>query len=382
MEKKIHTSRACVKVSLEAICKNVKNAMDRVGPDTKMMVVIKTDAYGHGAVAVAKALCEIGVYAFAVATIDEAIELREAGIKNPLLILGYVFPEDLEDAIKYDVTIAVSSVEEAEIISAVSQNVPDKTAKVHIKLDTGMGRIGFNVVEDNAFEESVKDIETVFSMDGVFVEGVFSHFACADETDKASAMRQLDKYKKAVEKIEADGYKFEIKHLSNSAGIMDLDVPFSMVRSGIITYGLLPSDEVNKEVFPLYPAMSIVSHISHVKKVGAGFTVSYGSTFTTEKDTVIATVPFGYGDGYPRSLSNKACVLVNGKRAKILGRVCMDQFMVDVTDIPDVHKGSEVVLVGKQGNEEITVEELAEISGRFNYEFVCDINKRVPRVYN
>lgn len=382
MERAIHTSRACVRVSLDAIQKNVKNVMDKVGKDTKVMVVIKTDAYGHGAVAVAKALREIGVYAFAVATIDEAIELREAGVENPILILGYVFPEDVSDAINNDVTITVSSKEEAEILAKASENNPDKIAKVHIKLDTGMGRIGFNVVEDSAFEESIKEIESIFNMPFISVEGVFSHFACADESDKTSANKQLEKFNEAVSKIEADGYKFALKHISNSAGIMEFDSCFSMVRCGIITYGLLPSNEVNAEVFPLYPAMSIVSHISHVKNVKSGFKVSYGSTFKTEKDTVIATVPFGYGDGYPRSLSNKADVLVNGKRAKILGRVCMDQFMIDVTDIPDVQKGSEVVLVGKQGNEEITVEELSTISGRFNYEFICDINKRVPRVYD
>ncbi len=384
----MNPSRVYVNVDLDAICRNVQAAMDRVGPDVKMMAVIKTDGYGHGAVPIAKALNKIDVYAYAIATIDEAVELRGAGIDNPLLILGHVFENDLKAALECDVTLTVFAIDNARTISKVAGEL-GKTAKVHIKLDTGMGRLGFL-----PNEESAKEIAEIFSMPNIEVEGVFSHFATADETDKTFAYEQAKKYGEFVELLESRGMKFVVKHLCNSAGIIDLsrengkmlsdnanNVKYNMVRSGIMTYGLYPSEEVEKDNVLLEPALSLISHIAFVKEVGSGFAVSYGSTYVTSGKTKIATIPVGYGDGYPRSLSNKGRVLIGGEYAPIIGRVCMDQFMVDVTHIPNVKQGDEVVLVGSQGDKRISVEEVADLAGSFNYEFVCGINKRVPRIY-
>lgn len=379
----MNPSRVYVNVDLDAICKNVQNAMNRVGNDVKMMAVIKTDGYGHGAVPIAKALNKIGVYGYAIATIDEAIELRGAGIENPLLILGHVFENDLKRALDCDVTLTVFDKENAIVISKIAGEM-GKTAKIHIKLDTGMGRLGFLPCE-----ESAKEIEEIFALPHIDVEGIFSHFATADETDKSFAYEQAKVYGDFVELLENRGMKFKLKHLCNSAGIIDLadenanmrNVKYNMVRSGIMTYGLYPSEEVEKSKVELYPALSLISHVAFVKEVGSGFAVSYGSTYVTDKKTKIATIPVGYGDGYPRALSNKGKVLIGGEYAPIIGRVCMDQFMVDVTHIPNVKQGDEVVLVGSQGNKRISVEEVADLAGSFNYEFICGINKRVPRVY-
>ena len=374
-------SRIYVEVDLSAICENVENVMHIVGKDTKVMAVIKTDAYGHGSVSVAKALDRIGVYAFAVATIDEAVELREAGIKNPILILGYVFEPDFEKVFENDITTTVFSADNALVLSKAAAGY-GKKAKVHIKLDTGMGRIGFI-----PGEESAEEIEKIFSMPNLDVEGIFTHFSTADEEDKEYTLKQEKKFDDFVKLLEKRGMHFKIKHVCNSAAIIDMvkndkaDFKYDMVRSGIMTYGLYPSEEVNKSNIELKPALSLISHVAYVKTVGKGFAVSYGATYVTDKETKIATIPVGYGDGYPRALSNKGRVLINGKSAPIIGRVCMDQFMVDVTDIPDVSQGDEVVLVGKQGSEHITVEEVADLAGSFNYEFICGINKRVPRVY-
>lgn len=245
-------------------------------------------------------------------------------------------------------------------------------------VDTGMGRIGFQPTEEN-----VEEIRKIFALPNLDVEGVFTHFACADCADKTSRDNQIRIFLSYTKKLKEAGCNFRIRHMCNSATVMEgTDNYLDMVRLGITIYGLLPSDEVNPENLDLRPAMSLVSHVSHVKTVGPGFTVSYGSTYVTDKpETTIATVPVGYGDGYPRMLSNKGYVLIHGKRAPIVGRVCMDQFMVDVSDIPEVAQGDEVVLVGKQEDDEIRVEDLSALCGRFNYEFVCDINKRVPRVY-
>ena len=379
----MNPSRVYVNVDLDAICKNVQKAMDRVGPDVKMMAVIKTDGYGHGAVPIAKALNKIGVYAYAIATIDEAVELRDAGVENPLLILGHVFENDLKAALECDVTLTVFAVENARVISKVAGEM-GKIAKVHLKLDTGMGRLGFLPCD-----ESAEEIAEIFEMPNIEVEGVFSHFATADETDKTFANIQAKKYGEFVELLESRGMKFALKHLCNSAGIIDLsgdrdntcDVKYNMVRSGIMTYGLYPSEEVAKGNVELKPALSLISHVAFVKEVDSGFSVSYGSTYVTSGKTKIATIPVGYGDGYPRSLSNKGRVLIGGEYAPIIGRVCMDQFMVDVTHIPNVKQGDEVVLVGSQGDRRISVEEVADLAGSFNYEFVCGINKRVPRIY-
>lgn len=367
-------SRVYAEINLDAMCSNVSQALERMKP-AKLMAIIKTDAYGHGAVRSAKALDEIGVYAFGVATPGEALELRRAEIKNHILILGYVFEEYFDRMIENDIDLALFDLNTAKLLNSHAEKL-GKKARVHIKADTGMGRIGFQPCDESA--EIIKEIA---SLNNIEIDGMFTHFACADSKDKASVNRQIERFTNFVAKVKSEGVSLPIVHCYNSASIVDFDKPlFDMVRCGIITYGLEPSDEVSKTNIKLQKVMSIKSHVAYVKKVGAGFTVSYGSTYVTDKETEIATIPVGYGDGYPRTLSNKGMVLIGGHFAKIIGRVCMDQFMVDVTGL-GVSRGDEVILMGSDGENSITAEEIGDLSGRFNYELVCDINKRVPRVY-
>ena len=367
-------SRVYAEINLDAMCSNVSQALERMKP-AKLMAIIKTDAYGHGAVRSAKALDEIGVYAFGVATPGEALELRRAEIKNPILILGYVFEEYFDRMIENDIDLALFDLNTAKLLNSHAEKL-GKKARVHIKADTGMGRIGFQPCD-----ESAEIIKGIAALNNIEIDGMFTHFACADSKDKASVNRQIERFTNFVAKVKSEGVSLPIVHCYNSASIVDFDKPlFDMVRCGIITYGLEPSDEVSKTNIKLQKVMSIKSHVAYVKKVGAGFTVSYGSTYVTDKETEIATIPVGYGDGYPRTLSNKGMVLIGGHFAKIIGRVCMDQFMVDVTGL-GVSRGDEVILMGSDGENSITAEEIGALSGRFNYELVCDINKRVPRVY-
>lgn len=367
-------SRVYAEINLDAMCSNVSQALERMKP-AKLMAIIKTDAYGHGAVRSAKALDEIGVYAFGVATPGEALELRRAEIKNPILILGYVFEEYFDRMIENDIDLALFDLNTAKLLNSHAEKL-GKKARVHIKADTGMGRIGFQPCDESA--EIIKEIA---ALNNIEIDGMFTHFACADSKDKTSVNRQIERFTNFVAKVKSEGVSLPIVHCYNSASIVDFDKPlFDMVRCGIITYGLEPSDEVSKTNIKLQKVMSIKSHVAYVKKVGAGFTVSYGSTYVTDKETEIATIPVGYGDGYPRTLSNKGMVLIGGHFAKIIGRVCMDQFMVDVTGL-GVSRGDEVILMGSDGENSITAEKIGDLSGRFNYELVCDINKRVPRVY-
>lgn len=368
--------RIYAEVNLDAICHNIQNAMKKVGPDTKIMAIIKTDAYGHGAVPIARALSEIGCYAFGVATVPEAVQLRKAGIENPILILGYVFPADYDALIENNIMHAVFQYETAKALSDKAVSL-GKTVTIHIKLDTGMGRIGMQPTE-----ESVQEIQRIAALPNLEINGIFTHFACADEKDKTSCNLQKKKYLDFIRRLDEVGVKIPIKHMCNSAGIIEFDDNFlNMARSGIMTYGLYPSNEVDKSKLELHPALQLKSHVAFVKTVDAGFTVSYGSTYTTTGKTVIATIPVGYGDGYPRALSNKGKVLIHGQFAPIIGRVCMDQFMVDVTNIPNVNQGDEVTIIGHDGDNCITVEDVADNAYSFKYEFCCGINKRVPRVY-
>ena len=367
--------RVHANIDLDAIYKNVSNAKDLLKPGTKLMAIIKADAYGHGAKQVAETIDSI-VDAYGVAILEEGIELRKAGIDKPILILGFT-PEPLYEAmIKYDISTTVFQLDMAQKISAVAVRL-GKKAKIHIALDTGMSRIGFK--QD---EESLEVIKKIAKLPYIFIEGCFTHFARMDEEDKTKAMTQFEKYMDFVEKIEGCGIELPIKHVSNSAGIIEKqEVNLDMVRDGICVYGLYPSDEVNKENLELTPAMEIKSYVSFVKELEPGVEIGYGGTYTTERETRVATIPVGYADGYPRALSNKGHVLINGMSAPILGRVCMDQFMVDVTDIDNVEEGTMVTLVGRDGDENISIEEISEMSHSFNYEFVCDVGKRIPRVY-
>lgn len=367
--------RTYAEVDLEAIGHNINEVRKNVGKDVKICAVIKANAYGHGAIKVGHYLENMVEY-FAVATIDEAIELRESGITLPILILAYTSPSQYDDIIRYDVTQTIYSYETAELLDKAAERA-GKTAKIHIALDTGMTRIGFVMAE-----ESIDEIEKISRLEHAELEGLFTHFACADMYDKTHTKMQMEHYDWVCDELEKRGVEIPIKHVCNSAGIMEFDSHrFQMVRSGIITYGLYPSDEVDKSALNLKPAMTFKSHVINVKTVEAGHGVSYGATYVTEKPTKIATVSVGYADGYPRSLSNKGRVLIRGEFVPIIGRVCMDQIMVDVTYIDGVQIEDVVTLVGRDGENEIPVEEPADMAGSFNYEFICGLSERVPRVY-
>ena len=369
--------RICAYINLDNAVKNMDGFKSIIKPDTKIMAVIKADGYGHGAVKIAHKLKDLPYLAgFAVATAEEAFELREAGITNPILILGYTFKEDYERLIELDVRMATFTDDMLSEIAEAARKI-NKKALVHVKLDTGMSRIGIQP-NDDGFEF----VRRVATCEDVELEGMFTHLARADEYDKTKANAQIEKYNNFVSRLDDAGINIPIKHVSNSASILELNhANLDMVRAGITLYGLWPSNEVSKGIIPLYPMMKLVSHISFVKELDEGREISYGGTYVVKEPRKIATVPCGYADGIPRGLSNKGYVLVHGKKAPITGRVCMDQFMIDVTDIPDVNVRDEVVIIGTQGDEIITAEEVGDISGRFNYELVCDISKRVPRVY-
>lgn len=368
--------RCYAEISLEAIGHNIREVKKRLPEGVKLLGVVKANAYGHGAVPVASYL-ENQVDYFATATIEEAVELRENGISAPILILGYVSPSQYGDLVEYDITQTIDSYAQALALEkeAARQN---RKAKAHLAVDTGMTRIGFQVTEHDA-DEAAK----IADLSHIELEGMFTHFSCADQEDKTYCSMQMEKYDKMTALLAERGVTIPLRHICNSAGIMEFDDHrFEMVRSGIITYGIYPSEEVKKERLDLIPALSWKSHVIHVKEVGPGIGVSYGATYVTEKPmTRIATVSAGYADGYPRALSNQGCVLIHGKKAPIIGRICMDQMMVDVTDIPDVQVEDVVTLVGTDGDETITIEEIANPAARFDYEMLCDISSRVTRVY-
>lgn len=370
--------RVYAEIDLDAVLFNFEQMNRNIPEGTKIMAVVKADAYGHGAVPLARLLEPYDyLWGFAAATADEAVELRRAGIQKPILILGYTFPEDYPQIIKYDIRQTVFQMDMAEALSkeAVRQN---KKVYFHVKLDTGMGRIGYQSVK-----EAVCDAVRMKELPMVEMEGVFTHFANADTENQEFTMRQIKKYREMVTAMENAGVYFSLKHCANSAGIIELsEQKFDLVRAGIISFGMWPSDEVRKNVIQLKPILSLKSHVVYVKSVEQGTPISYGSTWVAKEKRTIATIPVGYGDGYPRSLSNKGYVLIKGFRAPIVGRVCMDQLMVDVTEIPEkISTGDSVVLIGQDGDLSISAEELGDLSGRFNYELMCDLGNRIPRIY-
>ena len=370
--------RVYAQVDLDAIRENMVNIKGNTDTHTKLLAVIKTDGYGHGSVPIAKCLEKLDfMYGYAVATVEEAFILRKAGISLPILILGYTFPYSYEELIQQEIRPAVFRRDMLEELSGAAERT-GKAAKVHIKVDTGMSRIG--ITPDDTGLRFVKE---AMETPGIEIVGIFTHFARADEADKTSALKQLEVFQAFIGQIESKlGLTIPVKHCSNSAGIVEMpQANMDVVRPGIILYGLRPSDEVSQEIVALRPALSLHSHIVYVKEIQPGQSVSYGGTFTAQHKMRIATIPVGYGDGYPRMLSGKGYVLIHGKKAPILGRVCMDQFMVDVTDILNVKEGDPVTLIGTDGEETITAELLGDLSGRFNYELVCDLGRRIPRVY-
>lgn len=374
MSKKVGYNRIYARINVANLRYNIETMKSLVKPDMKVLIIVKADAYGHGAVEVAKFTEDMADY-YGVATIDEAIELRAAGVRTPILIIGYTAPADYGKVLAYDITQTVYNIEDAKKLSdiAIKRN---KKARIHIKVDTGMSRIGFL-----CDEEGIKEASKLKELNGLNIEGIFTHYAKADETDKSAAALQKKRFLEFISGLEKCGISIPIKHIDNSAGIMELDDnEFDMVRSGISTYGVYPSEEVSKDTV-LKPVMSLVSHVAHIKDIPAGVGVSYGWTYTTDKTTKVATVTAGYADGYPRALSNKGRVIINGQYAPIIGRVCMDQFMVDVTELNDVNVGDEVVLFGRDGELEIPVEEVAAFAGSFNYEQLCNVSRRVARVY-
>lgn len=380
-------SRVYATVDLDAIRFNMDSMKANIAPETKIVGVIKTDGYGHGAVPIAKELEPLDyMFGFATATAEEAMILRNCGIRKPIMILGYTFPYSYRDMIDNDIRLTVFRDDMAQQLSeCVTEPEIDrdgkndiKKAKIHIKVDTGMSRIGIR-----PDEEGIAFVKRMLHLPGIEVEGIFTHFAKADELDKTNAEEQIRSFKEFIARTEAEtGYKLPVCHCSNSAGIVELkEANMDVVRAGITLYGLWPSEEVAKDIVKLRPAMELKSRIVYVKEVEPGTAVSYGGTFVAERRTRVATIPVGYGDGYPRGLSNKGYVLLHGRKAPVIGRVCMDQFMIDVTDIGEAAEGDEVTLIGRDKENCITMEELGELSGRFNYELACCIGKRVPRIY-
>ena len=367
--------RVYAEINLDAIVKNVDNLMALTKENTGALAVVKADGYGHGDVAVAKAVAQ-KVTGYAVATLDEAVNLRENGVKKPILVLGYVDPYEFDILVSHEITATVFDVETAQLLADAAR-VQKKQAHCHIKVDTGMRRIGLEPDENG-----IAIVKQITALKELSADGIFTHFAASDETDKTSAEHQFKLFTDFTGRLEKEGIHFTYRHCANSAAVIDMpQVDLDMVRLGIAMYGMYPSDEVKKEKVELFPALDLKSHVTMVKEIPAGEKVSYGGTFTTTRTTKLATVSVGYGDGYPRALSSKGYVLVRGQKAPIVGRVCMDQMMVDVTDIENVTRADIVTLIGKDGDAEITVEEIAALAGTFNYEFVCDLGKRIPRSY-
>ena len=371
-----HLVRVYAQIDEDAVLSNIAQMKARLSPGTELMAIVKTDAYGHGADYLSEAI-EEEVCGFGVATVEEAVSLRKHGRNKMILILGYVHESLFSVVVEQGISMDVHSLETCKKLSLVAERM-GKAAKVHFKLDTGMSRLGVL-----ANEESLDLLEEIRKLPYIEIEGIFTHFSAADEKDKTSSRQQLFLYQEFIRRAKERGITVPYYHCANSAGIIDMrETDFNMVRAGIALYGFYPSDEVETEQVRLKPVLSLISHVVMVKDVAAGTGISYGSIYVTPKQERIATIPVGYGDGYPRALSNCGYVLIHGKKAPIRGRICMDQFMVDVSEIPNVAVGDPVVLVGKDQEEEITVEELCRMIGNtFHYEFVCDLGKRIPRVH-
>ena len=361
-----------VKIDLDAIGRNFEAVRKKAG--VAICGVIKADAYGHGAIQVARLLQDKCAF-FGVSSMLEAMELRQAGLNTPILILGQTPVKAFPTAIREGIRATIYRWEDALALSEAAQQLR-QDAPFHLAVDTGMSRIGFQ-----ATAESADICAKIARLPGLVAEGLFSHFATADCADLSRAKEQAEKFAAFDAMLKERGIHIPIRHLDNSAGLMNFDCHYEMVRSGIVTYGMYPSDEVSPELLALEPALTWLSRVTHVKVLPAGREISYGGTYVTTKETTVATIPVGYADGYRRSLSGKFHVLIQGKKAPILGRICMDQMMVDVTDIPNVAVNDKVVLVGSYGDETITMEEIAAAADSFNYEFVSVISRRVPRIY-
>ena len=382
----LENTRAWAEIDLDAIAHNARAVRSVTSPDAKLIGVVKADAYGHGAVQVAESLLENGADMLAVSQIDEALQLRLCGISKPILILSDAEPERAGELVGYSITQTVFDPAMAKSISEAAVR-SGKTAKIHIKIDSGMGRVGFRTDDP----ETVKKVLQIARLPGIEIEGIFTHFAVSDESDGGRYTTiQFDAFIDLCEKLERSGLHIPMKHAANSAAILRFPhMHLDAVRAGIILYGMYPSEasktetEKNYPSFRLEPAMSFKAKVTAVKTVGPGTFLSYGCTYRTERESIIATVPVGYADGYSRSLGGRADVIIKGKRAPLRGRVCMDQCLADVTDIvrsgTEIKPGDEAVLFGSQGKERISPEELASLENTINYEIICSLSKRIPR---
>ncbi len=375
MKKLTDQLRTWAEIDLDAILYNFRAAKARLPHKTKLLAVLKANAYGHGAIRIGKLLENEADY-FAVAFTDEALELRHAGITTPILILGHVPVSDFPLLARYDITATVDSLAEAELLSETAK-AAGKPAKLHIAVDTGMSRIGFACTD-----EAIKQIKQIAALPMLDLEGIFSHFAAADSTDKRYTLMQLERFNRFYDRLTEAGIRIPLRHIQNSAGIVDLACEFEMAREGIILYGMLPSFETDlSKIGGIRPVMSLRTHVVHVATLPAGTPVSYGCTYITDRETKVATLSVGYADGFPRLLSGKGKVLINGKEAPLIGRICMDQCMADVTELPCVQSGDIATLFGQDGDRTISPDTLAQMIGTIGYELVCNINPRVPRVF-
>lgn len=361
-------------IDLEALDHNFREAARRAG-GRQVLAVVKAAAYGHGAVEISRRLLGLGADMLGVALVEEGSELRKAGIETPILVMGALFPEQAEAVVSMRLTPAVFTIAGARALSEAAVRLRMKVS-AHVKIDTGMGRIGI------APEEAPRLIAQIRGLEGVEVRGLMTHFADADLCDKQFASQQMERFEKLLKTLDADGISVPVRHAANSAAVLDFSrALFTMVRPGLMLYGYNPLEKGATAHARLRPVLSLVTRIAFLKKVPAGVPISYGRTFVTRRESIIATLPIGYADGYNRGLSNKAEVLVRGVRASVVGRVCMDMCMIDVTDVPGVTEGDDVVLIGTQGNERITADEIAAKTGTIAYEVLCGIGSRVPRVY-
>ena len=361
-------------IDLDAIAHNVRELKQRIGAKAELMAVVKANGYGHGAIPVSETALDNGASRLAVNRSVEGLQLRRAGISAPILIMGYSLPSVAETIVQWDLTPTVNTVEQAEALSAASSR-DSKMLPIHIKVDTGMGRFGLMP------GEVVDFVRAISQLSNLAVEGIYTHFAMADAVDKAHTLRQFAVYLDVTRRLDEAGFPIAIKHVANSAATLDLTkTHLDMVRCGIALYGLRPSSE-GESTISLHPAMALKSRVARVRTLSPGSCISYGCTYTTTRPTLAALVPAGYGDGYHRLLSNKGQVLIGGQRAPILGRVCMDQFVVEVDHIPDVEQNQQVVLFGRQGDDEINAEEVAAWAETINYEVTTGILPRVTRVY-
>ncbi|MGD9175203.1 MAG: alanine racemase [Desulfobacterales bacterium] len=381
------TAPLWAEIDLEAIAHNVRELRRITQPQARLMAVVKANGYGHGAIEVSRCALQNGASILGVARIEEGIQIRKAGITVPILVFGYTRPHRAGDLLKYDLTQSVYSVATAWELSEAAVSLAAKI-KVHLKVDTGMGRLGLlpqNFHSDNPVKinsDTVTETLTIADLDGLELEGIFTHFASADSADKTYAKYQLDLFLNYLKHLQKAGLCPSLTHAANSGAVMDMPRShLDIVRPGIAIYGLFPSNEVDRQRISLKSAMALKSQIIQLKKVPAGFNISYGSTYTTRQPTTIATVPIGYADGLNRLLSSRGQMLVGGQRVPIVGRVCMDLTMLDVGNVKDVQAGDEVVVFGQQGNETLTVDEMAETLNTINYEIVTGISARVPRVY-